>query len=297
MEDGEKKSGWKIWVYLTPVYIIIAVPLVLWIQKINSSDLDLSNEEYNAFNAEEGEIKKRKLKKGYDPGLADVGYAVRYRADGAEEGSLSGDGPSRESVEQVKRQAAARQQQARASGGQGRQGYDPKLSNQAALESNETRAKEQMGLGYQKGYLTTAVGKVMGSPKAVKALLNNNYIVKGFMSRGTVKAATASPEALANYLKGPGPGNFLNNPIVKAAMNNPAIVSAVASSGMVSAFLETPAAQALMKDPDALGKLVDDNPQLLQLAMQNPQTLTMLMNNPDVASQIGKFDTSKIKTY
>lgn len=294
MEGEEKKSGWKIWVYLTPVYLIIAIPLVLWMKKINSSDLELSREEYNVFNTDEGEIKRRQMKEGYDPGLADRGYAVRYRSDGAEPGSMAGDGAAREGTEQAKRQAAARQQRAGRSDGGDQQAYNQKLSRQAALESDDTKKKEQMGLGYRKGYLTTAVGKVMKHPKAVKALLNNQYIVKGFMSRGTVKAATASPEALANYLKGSGPSNFINNPIVKAALNNPAIVSAVASSGMVSAFLDTPAAQALMKDPDALGQLVNDNPQLMQLAMQNPQTLSMLMNNPDVASQLGKFDTSKI---
>ena len=59
MADSENKSNWKIWVYLTPVYIIIAVPLLMWMNKINSSDVGLSNEEYNVFNASEGEVKKR----------------------------------------------------------------------------------------------------------------------------------------------------------------------------------------------------------------------------------------------
>ncbi len=294
MEQERKKSSRKFWLYLTPVYIILALPLVRWTMKINSSDVDLSKEEYNVFNASEGEIKKRH-NTDYNPDLRDRGYSVRYRSDGAESGELQGDGPARQTPEQAGKAAAARQAQSRktAAAGQG----EGRSGNQAALESSETRAKEQMGLGNQKGYLSYAVGKTMNNPKAVSALLNNKYVVNGFMARGTVKAATASPEGLANYLKGSGPANFLNNSIVKAAMNNPAVVSAVASSGIVGALLNTPAAQALMNDPQALGDMINSNPELVALAMQNPQTLSMLMSNPEVSGLVGKFDTSKIKSY
>lgn len=306
MDGEEKKSNWKIWVYLTPVYILIAIPLVKWTNKINSSDLKMSKDEYNAFNAEEGEIKKRKVQEGYDPNLTDAGYAVRYRAKGAAEGSLTGDGPSREAAARAYKEAEARSERAARGGGEedGRAGGSGSGNsrfqanpNQANLTSDATHKKEQMGLGYQKGYLSGAVEKVMGSPKAVGALFNNKYIVEGFMARGTVKAATSSPEALSNYLKGSGPSNFLNNPVVKAALNNPAVVSAVAGSGIVGALMNTPAAQALMKDPDKLAAIVNENPQLMQMAMQNPQLLTTLMGNPDVANQVNKFDTSKIKKY
>lgn len=296
MEGEEKKAGWKIWVYLTPVYIIIAIPLIMWIQKINSSDVGLSKEEHNVFNTDEGEIKKQKHD-GYDPGLTDSGYAVRYRPAGAEAGSLPGDGPSAAEVERVRKEAAARQEQAGAAAKQQAGQFDAKTAGQAALDSKDTRAKEAMGMGYQKGYLSSAVEKVMNNPKAVGAIMSNKYIVAGFMSRGTVKAATGSAQGLADYLKGPGPANFINNPVVKAALNNPAIVSAVASSGMVSAFMNTPAAKELMSNPQALGDLVNNNPQLMALAMQNPQLLTTLMSNQDVMGQVGKFDTSKINKY
>lgn len=296
MEGQVKKSGWKIWVYLTPVYIILAIPLVKWTQRINSSDVGLSNEERNVFNTDEGEVKKHRTD-GYDPGLTDRGYAVRYRKDGADEGSMPGDGPSRQAVEKTRKEAEARQERAAGQGQAQDAQYEARLSGQAALESSDTRAKEQMGLGNKTGYLSYAVGKAMNNPKAVGALLNNKYVVEGFMSRATVKAATGSPEGLANYLKGPGPANFMNNPVVKAALNNPALVSAVATSGMVSAMLNSPAAKALMSDPAALSNLIDQNPQLVSLAMQNPQTLSMLMSNPEVSGIIGKFDTSQIKKY
>lgn len=294
MEEEKKKSGWKIWVYMSPIYIVLGMMLYKWTVKVNSSDVGLSKEEYSAFNTSEGEIKKHK-NADYDPGLSDSGYSVRYRSGKGEAGSLPGDGPSRQAVEQAEKAAAeqkAKDQKAAAAG----QGAN-RLANQSALESSDTRAKEQMGLGNQKGYLSYAVGKAMNNPKAVAALLNNKYVVNGFMSRDTVKNATGSAQGLANYLKSNGPMNFMNNPVVKAALNNPAVVSAVASSGIVSAMLSSPAAMALMNDPKALADLVNSNPQLMELAMQNPQTLSMLMTNPDVSGIVGKFDTSGVKKY
>lgn len=293
MEGENKKSAWKIWVYLTPLYILAAIPLVKWTQKINSSDVAMSKEEYGAFNSAEGEIKRSTA--GYNPELNDLGYAVRYRSgkDDQETDSSPRSGDPRDEEKSANGPAKPAAQDGKTD--QKQQPSRFASGNQAALESDQTKVKEQMGLGQQKGYLSYAVGKAMNNPQAVGALLSNKYVVNGFMSRGTVKAATSSPQGLANYLKSGGPGNFLSNPMVKAAMNNPAIVGAVASSGLVSAMLNTPAAQALMKDPQALADLVNSNPELLQLAMQNPQTMTMMMSNPAVSGVVSKFDTSKIK--
>lgn len=300
MEGEQRKSGWKIWLYLTPVYIILAVPLYKWTVRVNSGDVKLSKDEYGAFNAEEGEIKKP-ASGNYDPGLNDQGYSIRYRTghDAQEEGSLdSGEGSAGKTSGTAGAAADSGHDGRQAQRPQGQPGqYRAQSANQAALTSDSTKAKESMAFGYQKGLMTQAIGKVMGSPKAVGAILNNKYVVEGFMARGTVKAATSSPQGLANYLKGSGPANFLGNPVVQAALNNPAIVSAVANSGIVSAMLSSPAAQALMKDPQALGDLVSSNPQLMSLAMQNPQLLTSLMANPDVSSKVNKFDTSKIPKY
>ncbi|MGD9641905.1 MAG: hypothetical protein AB7V08_04105 [Elusimicrobiales bacterium] len=278
MADEENKFNWKIWVYLTPVYIIIAVPLLMWINKINSGDVGLSKEEYNVFNASEGEVKKRQQQKNYDPGLTDIGYTVRYRSGDAAEGSLSGDGPSKEAEERVREAAAARQQAAG-----GKQGYNAKPAAQTALESSDTRVKEQMGLGNQKGYLTYAVGKTMNNPKAVAALMNNSWVVKGFMGRSTVKGALGSPEGLNNYLKNTNAvNNFLGNSVVQAAMKNPAVVNAFAGSAMASAILSSPGVQGLMQNPQALMEMANTNPEVMQL-LSNPNVMSALMNNPQTA--------------
>lgn len=278
MADEEKKAGWKIWVYLTPVYIIIAIPLLMWINKINSGDVALSKEEYSVFNASEGEVNKRQQQKNYDPGLTDIGYTVRYRSGDAPEVGRGGDGTPKEAGQQG-REAAARQQQAAG----GTQGHNAKPAAQAALESSDTRAKEQMGLGNQKGYLTHAVGKTMDNPKAVGALMNNSWVVKGFMGRSTVKGALGSPEGLNNYLKNTNAvNNFLGNSVVQAAMKNPAVVNAFAGSAMAGAILSSPGVQGLMQNPQALIEMANTNPQVMQL-LSNPNVMAALMNNPQTA--------------
>lgn len=286
MENQEKKSGWRIWLYLTPVYLLLAWPLYRWSQNMRGGDLNISEEDYNAFASSEGEIKKRA--DFVDPQFADGVLRVRYRS-GGEVGSAETD-------ETSEREAAARETAAG-----GRKAAKKAESAQAGgrqltPEQEDIKRREQMTVGNKQGYLTYAVGKAMNNPKAVQALLNNKYVVSGFMARGTVKQATSSPEALKAYLKGSGPANFINNPVVKAALNNPAVLSAMASSGMIGAMLDTPAAKALMSDPAAVADLVASNPELMNLAMQDPQLLSMLMSNPDVSGLLGKFDTSKVKT-
>lgn len=281
MEGENKKSGWKIWVYLTPLYILAAIPLIKWTQKINSGDVALSREEYGAFNSSEGEIKKSTT--GYNPDLNDIGYSVRYRS--AKGGGEPDSSPrSAASRDEGKSGNGSGQEAAAGKTGQRPQGQGRFASgNQAALESDQTRLKEQMSFGQQKGLLTSAVGKAMNSPKAVGALFNNSWVVKGFMSRGTVKAATGSPQGLQNYMKNTTAiNNFLGNSVVQAAMNNPALVNAFAGSGMANAILNSPGVQSMLQNPESLTSLAMTNPQIFQ-ALSNPNVMNALMNNPQTA--------------
>lgn len=298
MENQEKKSGWRIWLYLTPVYLLLLWPLARWSMQMKSGDLNMSKDDYSAFASSEGEIKD--WGELTEPEFVDGVLRVRYRTGGeAPADPLVRSGDSSVSYGGGGG-AAGRSSGSRSGSGSGR-GNSGMSASKAAFSGikktdvSEVQSREQMSVGYQTGYLTKAVGAAMRSPKAVKALLNNKYVVAGFMSRGTVKQATSSPEALKEYLKGPGPSNFINNPVVQAALNNPAVLSAVASSGMIDAMLDTPAAKALMKDPNAVADLVASNPELVNLAMQNPQLMGTLMSNPDIGGVLGKFDTSKVK--
>ena len=282
MDGEQKRSGWKIWLYMTPLYVLLAVPLYRWTLRLNSGDVAIDKADYNAFNSQEGEVKKTENKE-YDPGLSDTGYAVRYRSgkEGTGDGAVTGgDSPAAKTTDQTAQ--AAPSQKARPAAAAQPAGR-AQLSNQAALESKDTSNKAQMGFGNQKGYLTYAVGKTMNNPKAVGALFNNSWVVKGFMARDTVKAALGSPQGLQNYLSNPkNISNFLNNSVVQAAMNNQAVVNTFASSGMAGAILASPAVQGLMQNPETLTSVLANNPQLAQ-TLSNPNVMNALMSNPQTA--------------
>jgi hypothetical protein len=246
MDQERKKSGWRIWVYLSPVYVLLAMSLMKWTEKVNSSDVDLSKDEYGAFNAAEGEVKIHKTEDNYTPDLTDSGYSVRYRI------------------------------------GKARPGARPKAkeeSPQRALTVDE----EYMGMGSREGFLTYAVGKIMDRPKEVWELFNNPMVVKGFMSRGTVQAALAGPQELQNYFKDTAAVNsFLGNSVVQTAITKPEIVRAFAASGMAKAILASPGVQGLIKNPEALTELAESNPQLMQF-ISNPNVRNALKSNPQTA--------------
>ena len=280
MDQETKKSGWKIWFYLTPVYILIAIPLAKWTMRVNSSDVDLSKDEYKAFNSQEGEIKKTRPV-AYTPELDESGYSLHYKSGIAGEQKYA---PKRTETADAEQQAPARAQ-VPAPGAAERKNT---AGGQKPLTPMQQR--EQKSFGFTKGYLTDAIGKAMNNPKAVSAILNNKYVINGFMSRDTVKAATASPEALANYLKRGDPvGSFMNNSIVKSALNNPQVLSAAASSGMMSALLDTPAGKSLLSNPSAMADLVTTNPELIGL-MADPKVMGVLMSNPQASSCISQMN-------
>lgn len=282
MEEENKKPAWKIWLYLTPVYILVAIPLLKWTMKINSSDVNLSKDTYNAFNSDEGEVKKTAAG-GYEPDLNDSGYALHYR-------SAKAGAPK--SLDEVDPERGGGGQQA--SGGQQARGEEREPAPRQGQAAQQRAAavpaqavvgdaKQQFSLGQQKGVMTYAVGKAMGNPKAVGAIFNNSYVVNGFMGRGTVKSALGSSQGLMNYLKnGNAVNNFLGNSVVQAALNNPAVVNAFASSSMASSILASPGVQGLLANPDAISSLAASNPQMLNL-LSNPNVMNALMNNPETA--------------
>lgn len=282
-EETPKRSGWRIWLYMTPVYILVAIPLVKWTMRVNSGDVALNQEGYSAFNAQEGEIKKTSHA-NYDPGLNDLGYSVRYRSGNEPAAGLADDRPAGKAPEArpVKADPETRTQPQQAQ-------YRQQTANQVALEANATKQKSYMSFGYTKNYLTEAVGKAMNNPKAVSALMNNEWVVKGFMGRDTTRAATGSAQGAKNYLSNPqNVSNFLGNPVVKAAMNNPAVVNAFASSAMASAMLSSPGVQAMLKDPQAIQQMVMTNPQLMQI-LSNQNVMGALANNPQTAGLVGSL--------
>lgn len=161
---------------------------------------------------------------------------------------------------------------------------------QAAVDPKE--AKKSFGMGLAYGALTKASEKLLNNPAALSALFNNDYVVKGFMSRDTVKQATASSASLANYLKNPANlSKFMAKAPVQRGMDNQDLVNAVASSKLAGAMLDTPGGQALLKDPAALADVLKSNPELGKV-LANPVMLSALMNNPKTSGVVTQITMS-----
>lgn len=149
--------------------------------------------------------------------------------------------------------------------------------------ADPAQAKKDTGTGFMYGALTKLSGKLLDNPKALTALFNNEYVVKGFMSRDTVKQATASKASLAAYLSNPANvSKFMSKAPVQEGLKRPELLKMMAGTKMVSQMMDTPGGKALSQDPMALAQVVGSNPALVSL-MTDPAVLSALMSNPKTA--------------
>ena len=171
---------------------------------------------------------------------------------------------------------------------------NPQQAPAAASAAAPQEAKKSYGMGFAYGALSKAAGKLLDNPKAVSALLNNDYVVKGFMSRDTVKNATASSASLANYLKDPQNLNkFMGKDVVQNGINNGDLVGAVATSKLAMALLDTPGGQALLKDPRAIADIIQSNPGITGV-LTNPAIMKSLAQNPKTVGVLSSINMAGV---
>lgn len=158
----------------------------------------------------------------------------------------------------------------------------------AGPAADPAAAKKDAETGFMYGALTKLAGTLLNNPEALTALFNNEYVVKGFMSRGTVRSATASKAALSAYLKNPANlSKFMAKAPVQAGLKRADLMSAMAGSKMVGAMLDTPGGKALMADPSAMAEIVRANPDLA-LVLADPAVMGALMSNPKTAGLVNQ---------
>lgn len=103
-KTGEK-GKYKIWLYITPVIILLTWPVVRWVMRANSNDMRLSKDAYSAFNSQEGELQRENEAGKPAPELNERGLSIRYKTREQEERE------EQEAAEaRAARAAAARQQ-------------------------------------------------------------------------------------------------------------------------------------------------------------------------------------------
>ncbi len=267
-EQEVKRTSWAIWIVL-PVCVVGTVLVTKWFMKNNSRPPAGSTMEYNEV---------------YTPQKED------REPSPASQGSGTSGRPVRQAGTDIS---------ALISSGGGEAGT-AKPSSPSAVRAkpevaDEGTAKEQSKFGFTYGAISAAVGKAMNNPKAVSAMLNNKYVINGFMSRNTVKNATGNKAAALDFLKdGRNVSAFFDRPIVQRGLNNAAVLNAVVSSGLMTSLLNTPGGKAVLNDPAAMREVIASNPQLGQLLM-NPNVVNVLISNPKTAGLIGQVGAGAVR--
>ncbi|MBI4655539.1 MAG: hypothetical protein HY746_02205 [Elusimicrobia bacterium] len=296
MEDNtgnavEKKKSSKIWLYLIPVYILIAYPLIKWSMKLRSPDINLSKEDYSVFSSSEEEPPAKKTLEIEEPDLRETDYYVRYKTGGED----SIDERSEEIKDKAGRDRAdkdkADKEDKKSRDKTGKSSPQSRESG-GASEMSEVQKGAMQSTGHTKGYLTkiAAAAAAKGNAKAVGLLFNNKYVVEGFMARDSVKSALRDSKSLENFISNsPVVKGFLNNPMIQSAMASPGVVNAVASSSLMNAILTSPAVSELLKNPETASALISSNPQLMGL-LTNPNILNALTSNPNTAGVMSQLN-------
>jgi len=274
MEEENKGKAWLIWVLL-PVCVAGTIMATRWVIKNgNSAPQPGLTEEYTGGQADETAAARQARE------AAEAQYAPSAEppAQTQNQPAVHQYKPVALPVDPVERTAARPQEKP---GKTAAANIRPAAPEADADSSVDPEKDASFGSTY--GAISAAVGKMINNPRAISAMLNNGYVVKGFMSRGTVRAATANKAALISYLKNPQNLNkFMIKPAVQAGLNNQAVFAAVASSKLVGALMDTPGGKALLKDPAALAGILKANPGLADV-LTNPAILSALMQNPQTA--------------
>lgn len=286
MEEGEQGKSWLIWVLIVPVAMAAGVLLTKWALQPGKA----------ARPAAEEQAEARTAPAPFTQAAVPAVPKPEASAGGSED--LPGDEPSGDAgIIWANKPAGAAlpgEEASPGSGGASSGGAGtsaaarPASAPDQASKPEDAKKSQSMGMAY--GAISKAVGKLMNNPDAVAAILNNKYVVNGFMSRDTVKNATRNSASLAAYLKNPANlNNFMGKDVVRRGMDNRELVNAVAGSQLVGALLDTPGGKALLKDPMAIADIMRSNPGMADV-LQNPAILSALVSNPKtsgVVSSIG----------
>ena len=232
MAEEQKSSGWKIWLYLTPVYIILAVPLYKWTMKNQSGELSLSKADYSAFNSSEGEVKKANTD-GYDPNLSDIGYTLSYKSGGSKSGT-------QEELDWGYKEGYLLS----ALGGN--------LDNPKALDELFNNKWMIKGFMSRKN-----VRRTLATPESLVEFLGGSPAVNDFLSDRTVNAALNSLQITEILTQSDMAKTLLETPAIQGLIKNPDTVRGL--------FGDNPKILALLRRPGIKAAIMA-SPQTVPLA-------------------------------
>jgi len=271
-----ERPGWLVWLYLVPVYVLLAYPLARWARRINSGDINLNAAQKRDFSS------SIEVQDEEPPAPEPVVQGSQLSPYGRIKNMLpvyTGAAPG--SV--ASRSGPISMQDAADKAGE--------IGKSAAGGATAGAALKWTILGASRGALSEMLVAAVEKPSVIKAIFNNQIVQDSFLNRPTVKSVLDSPGSLMKFATSNKMAvNFLTNPVVLKAMGNKAVVEAVAESGMLARLLETPSVQALASDPNAVMKIIDSNPAYMA-AISNPNIHEAIMANSVTAPLLMSIET------
>lgn len=157
-----------------------------------------------------------------------------------------------------------------------------------------SKPEKQQGFGLSQRLWTAIMPKLAAHPRLIGYLLNNKYVVAGYMARAKSKEVTSSPAAMAAYLTDPtrkdgiAPHAKLFHDMVRA---NPAIAGVVAGSELATQIINSPGMKGFLNSPGAAMGIAK-NPEVLAV-LTDPVVLNGLASNPTSATLLGSLPGSR----
>lgn len=241
-----------IFIYLSPLYVLAAWPVIKWMKMANSSDVAINSTQEAAFKTDrEMPRPERRV-----PIVREVGSApIQEDPDDKGQGRIL---ISREEPEQTAESTGTVKNKKNA----GRKDRHPNRNRfmadiTAVLEKNEA----------------AAFAALLNSPETVKRVLN----LPG------IKPTLVKPKSLAGNIKTSDTlDTLLANPHIPAALEKPAVVAAVVRSELVKQMAASPTGRALAKKRELFEDMVDAHPMLKKI-FSDPSVIAALSINEPTA--------------
>lgn len=166
------------------------------------------------------------------------------------------------------------------------------LANRAGRDL--TDPKKAADVAAKDGLWTSVLGVVARSPRLMNYLLNNDAVVKGFMSRPTSQKYCGSASAYKGYLansKAPGGVTHAMNVFEKVLHANPENPTVMFSSKLGAAITECPSVKSIVKDNSAIQEIATGNPRAVTMLL-DPALMKGLSANPAAMSAFGGIQAS-----
>jgi hypothetical protein len=145
--------------------------------------------------------------------------------------------------------------------------------------------RELNAFGGSRALFKAIIPRLAQHPKILGMLLNNRYVVEGYMSRQKSKDVFGSPDGVKKYLSDIKSQEGVADafPLLRAMLKqNPEIAGVIAGSELASRILDTPGMQGFIKDP---ASVVLSNPEVLAF-VGDPAVVKGLAANPGAAAAL-----------